>query len=288
MNTMRFTRASPSFHSVVGSPLNVMCTPWNTNFSFIPWIESTPLLLYMSTPLSLSSVLIHLLSFAKSSMPSFWMPTDVMLLSCVCSCPSSARKPGSMSTTLCKSKARTPRTLSNGTTALSHRITSPVLLILRSLFSTSSRCSGDTRSVLFSSILSANTTCSTHSFSAPSGFTSSKCCITCFASTKVTMASSLALAWIPSSMKNVWATGAGSAIPVVSINTASSLVLRLRILLRMRIKSPLTVQQIQPLFISNISSEVSYCCLTKASSIPTSPNSFSITATLSPWFEVRM
>jgi hypothetical protein len=42
------------------------------------------------------------------------------------------------------------------------------------------------------------------------------------------------------------------------------------------------------LFILNTSSWLSNRCLTSVSSTPTSPNSFSITATLSPWLLVRM
>ena len=98
----------------------------------------------------------------------------------------------------------------------------------------------------------------------------------CFASTTVIIPSSLYLSETPSSTKNVWATGAGSANPVVSINTPSkSRILSYR-LSNTSVKSPLTVQQMQPFMTSiTLSSELS----TKIfSSIPTSPNSFSITA----------
>jgi hypothetical protein len=52
------------------------------------------------------------------------------------------------------------------------------------------------------------------------------------------------------------------------------------------IKSPGTVQQRQSLFISKISSSAS---ITSWLSMPTSPNSFAITATLSPcsWVRIR-
>ena len=50
-------------------------------------------------------------------------------------------------------------------------------------------------------------------------------------------------------------------------------------------RSPRTVQQMQPLFISNTSSSASS---TSASSTPTSPNSFSITAIRRPCRSVRM
>lgn len=49
-----------------------------------------------------------------------------------------------------------------------------------------------------------------------------------------------------------------------------------------KILSNRTVQQMQPLFISKISSSASNFCCTKASSIPTSPYSFSMTAIFLP------
>ena len=52
----------------------------------------------------------------------------------------------------------------------------------------------------------------------------------------------------------------------------------------MRIKSPRTVQQMQPLFISTICSCVGQIFVVDAAS----PNSFSITAIFSPWFSRRM
>ena len=141
------------------------------------------------------------------------------------------------------------------------------------------------RSVLLRTILSANATCSTASFSTPSGLTSSKCSLTCAASTIVMIASSRRSEAISSSMKKVCATGAGSASPVVSIRMRSKRSLRFIKAPRMRIRSPRTVQQMQPLFISKISSSASS---TSASSIPTSPNSFSMTAMRCPCSSVRM
>ena len=61
-----------------------------------------------------------------------------------------------------------------------------------------------------------------------------------------------------SSTKNVWATGAGSARPVVSMMIASRGSLRCSNLYRILIKSPRTVQQMQPLFISITSSYSSF------------------------------
>ena len=55
--------------------------------------------------------------------------------------------------------------------------------------------------------------------------------------------------------------------------------------LSIRIKSPLTVQHIHPLFISNTSSSAS---TTRSLSIPCSPNSFTITAYFLPCCSVRI
>ena len=53
----------------------------------------------------------------------------------------------------------------------------------------------------------------------------------------------------------------------------------------MRIRSPRTVQQMQPLFISNTSSSAS---TTRSLSMPSSPNSLTTTAYFLPWCSVRM
>src|SRR5688500_90017 len=78
-------------------------------------------------------------------------------------------------------------------------------------------------------------------------------------------------------------------MPVVSITTRSNLSAPWSRFSfkepRMRIKSPRTVQQMQPLFISTIcSSDFSMISL----STPLSPNSFSITAMRWPWSSLRM
>jgi hypothetical protein len=53
----------------------------------------------------------------------------------------------------------------------------------------------------------------------------------------------------------------------------------------MRIRSPRTVQQMQPLLVSNSSSSAP---MTSSLSTPTSPNSFSMTAMRLPCFSDRM
>src|SRR2546423_14320230 len=91
-------------------------------------------------------------------------------------------------------------------------------------------------------------------------------------------------------MKKLCATGPGSAMPVVSMITRSNLSLpesrRSFNSPRMRIGSPRTVQQTQPLFISMICSPVSLRRISL--STPASPNSFSITARRWPCCSLRI
>mmetsp|Transcript_24244 Transcript_24244/g.79830 ORF Transcript_24244/g.79830 Transcript_24244/m.79830 type:complete len:220 (-) Transcript_24244:234-893(-) len=211
----------------------------------------------MSMPLSRSSAAIHALVRSMLSSPQSSKPTEVTVASCSCSL--SVRNSGSISSTRSSSKARIPITCSSATDAFWHRRIGANLLISRSRFS--SRCrsaSSGTKSTLLSRRRSAKATCSTASFSAPSGFSSSRCCSTCFASTRVTIPSSLKEALTMSSTKKVWATGAGSAMPVVSMMTPSSLsvpaLTRLASFSSTTIRSCRTVQQMQPFIISMISS----------------------------------
>mmetsp|Transcript_74137 Transcript_74137/g.194434 ORF Transcript_74137/g.194434 Transcript_74137/m.194434 type:complete len:340 (-) Transcript_74137:171-1190(-) len=173
-----------------------------------------------------------------------------------------------------------------------------VLLMRRISACTISRYSGVTRSVLFSRMRSAKQICSTASFTTPSGFSSLRCSMTCFASTTVRMPSRTMLFCTKSSAKKVCATGDGSASPVVSIITASSgfpfFCAFFTIFLRPAMRSPRTVQQMQPLFISMMFSSVTPVLtpppslMMRASSMPTSPNSFSMMAIFLPWFTSRM
>ena len=86
-------------------------------------------------------------------------------------------------------------------------------------------------------------------------------------------------------MKKVCATGAGSARPVVSTMMASNLPLRRISPSMMRTRSPRTVQQMQPLFISNTSSSA---FTTSSLSMPISPNSLTMTANFLPCGSDRM
>mmetsp|Transcript_24243 Transcript_24243/g.79818 ORF Transcript_24243/g.79818 Transcript_24243/m.79818 type:complete len:300 (-) Transcript_24243:91-990(-) len=162
----------------------------------------------MSMPLSRSSAAIHALVRSMLSSPQSSKPTEVTVASCSCSL--SVRNSGSISSTRSSSKARIPITCSSATDAFWHRRIGANLLISRSRFS--SRCrsaSSGTKSTLLSRRRSAKATCSTASFSAPSGFSSSRCCSMCFASTSVTIASSRACSLMDSSMKKVCATCSG-------------------------------------------------------------------------------
>ena len=116
----------------------------------------------------------------------------------------------------------------------------------------------------------------------------------CLASTSVMMPSSRAKAATLGSTKNVCATGAGSAMPVVSMTIPSNFKVpactRFASLSNTTTKSWRTVQQMQPFIISMISSSacIRVFFFSKSSSMPTSPNSFSITANFLPCCCVRM
>mmetsp|Transcript_2448 Transcript_2448/g.5613 ORF Transcript_2448/g.5613 Transcript_2448/m.5613 type:complete len:256 (-) Transcript_2448:54-821(-) len=151
------------------------------------------------------------------------------------------------------------------------------------IFSSSSL---STRSILLRRTRSAKASCSWASFTTPSGLTSLRRARMNLASTTVMMPSSSHFMATSSSAKKVWATGAGSAMPVVSMMIASNSSLRARSFLTTTAKSLRTVQQMQPLSISII--WPSTFSLMRASSMPTSPNSFSMTANFLPCMAVRM
>mmetsp|Transcript_4574 Transcript_4574/g.15773 ORF Transcript_4574/g.15773 Transcript_4574/m.15773 type:complete len:200 (-) Transcript_4574:332-931(-) len=196
--------------------LRSMCTPWKTWRSGEPATASTPLERKMSTPFSRKSRESQSLSLARSSSPSRSKPTLETVLSCWCS-PSTSRKASSISRTRPRSKAPIPSTSSKGARENCVSITAAYLLISRTRATTAAFSASSTKSILLSRIRSAKATCSTDSFSTPSGFSSFRCSTMCFASTTVRMPSSRIESLISSSTKKVWATGAGSARPVVSI-----------------------------------------------------------------------
>ena len=91
---------------------------------------------------------------------------------------------------------------------------------------------------------------------------------------------------ISSTAKKVDATGAGSARPVVSINIPSSVSARCWSLPSVSTKSPLTVQQRQPLLNSTSWADSSW--MTSCPSMLISPNSLTMTANLRPCFSRKI
>ena len=141
--------------------------------------------------------------------------------SCSCS-PSVLRNSGSIFKVFSSEKELIPIKFFGSTLEYWHRKISALGLIclIRPVMVSSS--SSDTKSVLLRSIRSAKATCSAASFSTPSGFSSSSRVRMCFASVTVMIPSSTNFSRMSSSTKNVCATGAGSAKPVVSMMTASN------------------------------------------------------------------
>mmetsp|Transcript_55295 Transcript_55295/g.152248 ORF Transcript_55295/g.152248 Transcript_55295/m.152248 type:complete len:236 (+) Transcript_55295:272-979(+) len=147
-------------------------------------------------------------------------------------------------------------------------------LLIESISSfTSASSASDTRSSLLSRMRSANATCCTASLTASSGLTSRRCWVTFLASTRVTMQSIRKLSWSVASLLKVWMIGAGSARPVVSSMIAWKSLRRTMSELRVRTRSPRTVQQTQPLSMETMSSFVARFSVTRPSSMFTSPGS---------------
>mmetsp|Transcript_10050 Transcript_10050/g.15053 ORF Transcript_10050/g.15053 Transcript_10050/m.15053 type:complete len:232 (+) Transcript_10050:345-1040(+) len=220
----------------------------------------------------------NLLNRSIESSPSSTTPTDVTVLSCSCSA-SKFRNSSSFFITLSRENPPIFVILFKSTFEYFVSIITALAFIDLIRFLIVSTYFLSTRSVLFKSITSANATCSTASFSP--FFSSSRRSMIHLQSTTVIMPSILNVPATSSSAKKVCATGAGSAIPVVSIITPSNFfpfaIIKL-IFLSVLIRSPRTVQQIQPLFISMMSSSLSNLLRMSWSSTPTAPNSFSITA----------
>mmetsp|Transcript_14598 Transcript_14598/g.38872 ORF Transcript_14598/g.38872 Transcript_14598/m.38872 type:complete len:306 (+) Transcript_14598:344-1261(+) len=240
MKTSLLVRRSSGFQSSSQSPLKIMWTAWYTKRLSELAMFSTPFIRKMSAPLVCRISETHACTRSRSTSASLVMLVDVTVESCSCS-PSVLRNSGSISRVRFRSKPPTLRTFSTETLDMCERWIGANALIALIRASTRTKSSSLTRSVLLSRIRSANATCSTASFSAPSGFSSSRCCSTCLASTSVMMPSSLAKALTASSTKKVCATGAGSAMPVVSMMMPSSLSLpdacRFASLLRITIRS---------------------------------------------------
>mmetsp|Transcript_2238 Transcript_2238/g.9689 ORF Transcript_2238/g.9689 Transcript_2238/m.9689 type:complete len:203 (+) Transcript_2238:605-1213(+) len=188
-----------------------------------PSMASTPFIRKIWSPRRRSIGMRNLWKCISETSPGVWMPQLVTEASCVL-LPSKSRKLGFVSSVRSKSKAWMSSTILTSTSDCVQRWIGATLLMARSL--ASMRCSSSssgTRSVLLSKRRSAKATCSTASCMTPSGFSSSRCCTMCLASTSVTIPSNSKRSSMTSSAKNVCATGPGLAIPVVSMITASSL-----------------------------------------------------------------
>mmetsp|Transcript_72292 Transcript_72292/g.200381 ORF Transcript_72292/g.200381 Transcript_72292/m.200381 type:complete len:346 (-) Transcript_72292:376-1413(-) len=192
MNTRRHSRTSSSRHRNLSSklPLKSMCTPWKMNFLACPLTASTPLYRKRSFDVSSINSLSHIFNCWWFNSPSKRTLVELTLASCWCS-PSVFKNSGSIFKTLSNEKARMLMSLDGSTCPYCVRMISASALMPLMARCTSSRAASSTRSLLFSSTRSAKASCSTHSFSTPSGFSSRKCSMTCFASTTVMMPSRL-------------------------------------------------------------------------------------------------
>mmetsp|Transcript_20266 Transcript_20266/g.63509 ORF Transcript_20266/g.63509 Transcript_20266/m.63509 type:complete len:202 (+) Transcript_20266:538-1143(+) len=187
------------------------------------------------------------------------------------------------SRTLPRLNAPTLNSLPTGTTASLHLMISAFGLSSLTRPSMDLSLCSSAKSILFSKTVLENTICAQAvPFSCGLPLLSSSFSMACFASTRATTLST-AKAWRTSGfMKKVCTTGAGSAMPVVSMMTPSSLcppATFAAMLARVSARSLRMVQQMHPLSSTNNSSAsfVSFCS-TNASSMLTSPTSFSITA----------
>mmetsp|Transcript_39727 Transcript_39727/g.88271 ORF Transcript_39727/g.88271 Transcript_39727/m.88271 type:complete len:390 (+) Transcript_39727:1185-2354(+) len=218
----------------------------------------------------------------------WWCPSEPVISGPASSSESEWRKLGSTSKALLMEKELIPSSLSrDGLFAGSfswHSTNDAVLLILRMARTTFSLPSSSTRSILFRRIRSEKAICCTASLIAPSGLCSSRCCNRYRASTTQIMLSSLNLLATQGLAKNVNATGAGSAKPVVSMMMASTFLAlrldRLSISAKAFTISLRREQQTQPFSRETRSSFSSRLSATSSRSMFTSPNSFSITAML--------
>mmetsp|Transcript_3948 Transcript_3948/g.6752 ORF Transcript_3948/g.6752 Transcript_3948/m.6752 type:complete len:239 (-) Transcript_3948:540-1256(-) len=205
MKTSLLILFSPSFQIACEGP-KLICswTPWKTNLTS-PWpaIDSTPLLRYRSLALACSSCCMKELNTTSSRSPSNMRPTEptperswIFLLvfrflesgskafPCSPSSSSSRRNSGSTSSVFSIENEFTPRMRARSTVEFRHSMSSANLLTELMVPRTSASSSALTRSVLLRSTRSANATCCTASFTALSGFTSSRCCLMCLQSTR--------------------------------------------------------------------------------------------------------
>mmetsp|Transcript_29802 Transcript_29802/g.84999 ORF Transcript_29802/g.84999 Transcript_29802/m.84999 type:complete len:200 (-) Transcript_29802:495-1094(-) len=156
------------------------------------------------------------------------------------------------------------------------------LLISRMRSLTTMACSVLMRSSLFKMILSAKAICWYASFTLPSSTWSSSLPIRCLASAIATTASKRKSAVNSGLDMKVLTMGTGSAMPVVSMriwSMVSPFLMSSMICCRPCARSPRIVQHMQPLSMTMTFSAVfNFSCLSRASSMEISPNSFSMMA----------
>mmetsp|Transcript_6165 Transcript_6165/g.11636 ORF Transcript_6165/g.11636 Transcript_6165/m.11636 type:complete len:232 (-) Transcript_6165:842-1537(-) len=218
------------------------------------------------------------LNFRMSSSPSMWKPTEETEASCWVSLSKSTNS-FPVSRMRSREKPFMPMTSFRSTFEYFVSIIFAPLFNWRICFFTPSTSFSSTRSVLFRRMTSANATCSTASL-VPFFFSLIRFTIH-LQSTTVTMPSIRKALETSSSAKKVCATGAGAAIPVVSMMTPSRCLpfaIMPAIFLRVWMRSTRTVQQMHPFCIRWISSLSLNLSVTSWSSTPMHPNSFSITA----------
>ena len=181
----------------------------------IPLILITPLYQNKSWLLAITYWFTKLLNSELLRSPWNVRPTEEIVVSCWWS--SSFKKSGSIFRILSMLNPLISRILLRSITEfwISMISTTPLTALIFNLILTKS--SGETKSIFLRRILSAKAIYSTDSFSTPGALISSRCISVCLASTTVIIESNLYSYWMIGSMKKVWATGEGSANPVVSI-----------------------------------------------------------------------
>mmetsp|Transcript_12322 Transcript_12322/g.40320 ORF Transcript_12322/g.40320 Transcript_12322/m.40320 type:complete len:236 (+) Transcript_12322:320-1027(+) len=234
----------------------------------------------------------NMLNLGTSRKPSTAMPQDETMDRSWTffwpSAPSTPKSTGSSSVHRSTSKDDTPTIFDRSTIDRSHVMISAkwLMVLTRAVIAASS--SSFTRSTLLSSTLSQKAICCTASFTAPSGFTSSRWLWTCFADARHSTESMTKLSSIHWLLFSVAMIGAGSARPVVSSMTASNCVRFSTRPPSVRTRSPRMEQHAQPLSIWMRSSFDAMFSLTSFSSMLISPNSFSMTQMRLSRCSVRM
>mmetsp|Transcript_84838 Transcript_84838/g.252879 ORF Transcript_84838/g.252879 Transcript_84838/m.252879 type:complete len:303 (-) Transcript_84838:125-1033(-) len=288
MKMIRFSRGSPSAQGAAKAWFLSMWTHWMTSFSSLPAMCSTALIRRKS--LACSSVPKYLFrncwkrcmltapvhrTPTLETVRSIFGFTHLVLNSSSSICCSSS--------TLERLKAPTLKSFSTGTTAFRHLIISAFGLSCFTRLSMSDSSFSPAKSILLTRTVLENAIWA-HAvpFASGSPWLSSSFSMACFASTRATTLSTEKACLTSGFTKKVWTTGAGSAMPVSSMSTPSRWspsAYLFAMPLRVFTRSLRIVQQTHPLS-NRISSPARsvFFCSTSASSMLTSPTSFSITA----------